>query len=285
VDPKLAALIGFGLVPLLCSMLERLWPSIPGRPFARRGFASDVVWYVVVEPFIARAVAPWATYYALLPVMFLYGMTAARFYSGFGPAARIPFWWQVALVFVLADLLSYWQHRLFHRPRLWPVHAVHHSSTQLDWLSSGRNHPLNEIGAQLIYVAPILACGFHPYTFLVLAPFTTWYVVLLHANLGWTFGPLRYVVATPVFHRWHHTVAEEGRDKNFGGILSVWDVLFDTFYMPEGRVATTFGCSDPVPDGFFRQLAYPLTSMFDPTSSWRGVETTANSSRPQDSRL
>ncbi|HXJ35303.1 MAG TPA: sterol desaturase family protein [Candidatus Eisenbacteria bacterium] len=259
-DPKVAALIGFGVVPLVCITLETLWPSIPRPSLVRRGTGSDALWYVV-EAFVARGVAPWAIYYALLPVMLLYGMTAERFYGGFGLGAAIPFWWQVPIVFVLADFLSYWQHRLFHRRALWPIHAVHHSSTQLDWLSSGRFHPLNEIGAQLIYVPPILACGFHPYTFLVLAPFTTWYVVFLHANLGWTFGPLRYVVTSPAFHRWHHTAAEEGRDKNFAGILAIWDVLFGTYYLPRGRVATVFGSSDPVPDGFLRQLAYPLVPL------------------------
>jgi sterol desaturase/sphingolipid hydroxylase (fatty acid hydroxylase superfamily) len=256
VDPKLAALIGFVLVPLACFALERRWPSIPHQPQLRPGVASDVVWYVV-EAFVARGVAPWAVYYALLPVMLLYGMTAEEFYSGFGLAGAIPFWWQVPVVFVLADFLSYWQHRVFHTAALWPIHAVHHSSTEVDWLSSGRFHPLNEIGAQLIYVTPLLAFGFHPLTFLVLAPFTTWYVVFLHSNVGWTFGPLRYVVASPAFHRWHHTLEEEGRDKNFSGILAIWDICFGTFYMPQ-RVPTTFGSHEPVPAGFLRQLAYPV---------------------------
>ncbi|MFI5314571.1 MAG: sterol desaturase family protein [Myxococcota bacterium] len=255
--PELAALIGFVLLPIACVALERLWPSVRGRPWIRAGAASDAVWYVV-EAYVARLLAPWATYFALVPVMAAYRMTAGEFYSGFGRAGAIPFWWQVPIVFVLADFLSYWQHRLFHTRALWPIHAVHHSSTEVDWLSSGRFHPLNEIGAQLVYVAPVLACGFHPYTFLVLAPFTTWYVVLLHANLGWTLGPLRGLIASPVFHRWHHTRAEEGLDKNFGGILALWDVAFGTYFMPEGRVATSFGSSEPVPPGFTAQLVYPF---------------------------
>jgi sterol desaturase/sphingolipid hydroxylase (fatty acid hydroxylase superfamily) len=90
-------------------------------------------------------------------------------------------WWQLPIVFVLADFLSYWQHRFFHRAALWPIHAAHHSSREVDWLSSGRFHPLNEIGAQLLYVAPLLALGFHPFTFLVLVPYTAWYVVELRA--------------------------------------------------------------------------------------------------------
>jgi sterol desaturase/sphingolipid hydroxylase (fatty acid hydroxylase superfamily) len=253
--------IGFALLPLTCTALELRWPSVPRSARIRRGTLPDAVWYVA-EAWVARALAPWATYFALLPVMALYAMSPQQFYSGFGPVAAIPFWWQVPIVFVGADFLSYWQHRLFHQRALWPIHAVHHSSTELDWLSSGRFHPLNEIGAQLVYVAPLLACGFHPFTFLVLAPWTTWYVVFLHANVGFDYGPLARVVASPAFHRWHHTFEDEGRDKNFGGILAVWDVWFGTFYLPSGRRATRFGASDAVPEGFLAQLAYPLLRAF-----------------------
>jgi sterol desaturase/sphingolipid hydroxylase (fatty acid hydroxylase superfamily) len=241
-------------------LLETLWPSVPRRAVIRRGTGSDALWYVVGSNF-GRAITPYVLHFTLVPVMLAYGMTAEQFYRGFGPVAALPFWVQVVLVFVLADFLSYWQHRLFHRPALWSIHAVHHSSTELDWLSSGRFHPLNEIGAQLIYVTPLIACGFSPLAFLALVPFTIWYAVLLHANVRLTFGPLRYVVASPVFHRWHHTFEQEGRDKNFGGLLAIWDVAFGTFHMPRGRVATVFGVDDPVPDGFLRQLAYPFAAI------------------------
>jgi sterol desaturase/sphingolipid hydroxylase (fatty acid hydroxylase superfamily) len=256
-DVRTAALIGFVVVPAACVALERRWPSMPARTFARPGVPSDAIFYVF-QSFVARRVAPWAVYFALVPLMLALGKEAPDFFRGFGPAARIPFWWQVPIVFVLADFLSYWQHRLFHTRALWRVHAVHHSSRQLDWLSSGRFHPLNEVGVQLVVVAPVLACGFHAATFLVLAPFTTWYAVFLHANVPWSFGPLRTLLASPGFHRWHHTAEAEGRDTNFGGVLCVWDVLFGTFYMPADRTATVFGTDDPVPEGFVKQLAYPL---------------------------
>ncbi|HVN86416.1 MAG TPA: sterol desaturase family protein [Candidatus Binatia bacterium] len=262
-DVRIAALIGFVVVPAVCVVLERRWPAIPARTLVRPGLLSDAVWYIV-QSWVARNVAPWAVYFALVPVMVALGKNAPEFFGGFGPAARIPFRFQVPIVFVLADFLSYWQHRLFHTRSLWPVHAVHHSSRQLDWLSSGRFHPLNEIGVQLINVVPILACGFNAGSFLVLAPFTTWYVVFLHANVPWSFGPLRFLIASPAFHRWHHTGEAEGRDKNFGGVLSLWDVLLGTFYLPENRTATWFGIDDPIPEGFVKQLAYPLL----PTRLW-----------------
>ena len=93
------------------------------------------------------------------------------------------------------------------------------------------------------------------------APFLTFHALLLHANVGWTFGPLRYVVSSPAFHRWHHTTEAEGLDKNFAGLFPFIDLAFGTFYMPPGRQPERFGIvNDDVPAGLFRQLAYPFRS-------------------------
>jgi hypothetical protein len=53
-------------------------------------------------------------------------------------------------------------------------------------------------------------------------PFFTAFAIFPHANVSWDFGSLRAVLASPRFHRWHHTAAEEGRDKNFAGLLPLW---------------------------------------------------------------
>ena len=53
-----------------------------------------------------------------------------------------------------------------------------------------------------------------------------------HANLDWTFGPLRYVIASPVFHRWHHSADAASRETNYAPMFPVWDLMFGTFHMP-----------------------------------------------------
>jgi hypothetical protein len=123
-DATLAAVIGFVVVPAACIALERTWPSIPRRATLRPGALADAVWYVV-EAYVARNVAPWAVYAALVPMMVALGMSAPEFFQGFGPAARIPFWWQVPIVLVLADFLSYWH-----------FHAVHRSSRDVQLVAT-----------------------------------------------------------------------------------------------------------------------------------------------------
>ena len=82
----------------------------------------------------------------------------------------------------------------------------------------------------------------------------------VHANLNWTLGPFKYVLATPVFHRWHHTSPAEGGESNFAPTFAIWDLLFGTFYMPEGKLPETFGVDDPTfpTEGYLAQLIHPF---------------------------
>ena len=174
-------------------------------------------------------------------------------------ATSLPLVVQVPLILLLADLLAYWTHRLFHARWLWPFHAIHHSSTAVDWLSSVRLHPVNDVVARVVQVLPLYWMGFSAGALAAFVPFLTFYALLLHANVNWSYGPLRFIVASPVFHRWHHTSEEEGLDKNFAGLFPFIDLAFGTFYMPVGRQPQRFGIlGDPVPDGLFRQLLYPF---------------------------
>src|SRR5205814_348924 len=106
--------------------------------------------------------------------------------------------------------------------------------------------------------------------------------LLVHANLNWTFGPLRYVVASPVFHRWHHTTEREAQDKNFAGIFPFWDILFGTWYFPKGKLPVEFGVSDPVPEGFLGTLAYPFKKREKPAENGQSEATPAS---PESDRI
>lgn len=175
------------------------------------------------------------------------------------PLARQPLWLQGIEIIIVGDFVAYWMHRAFHRGRLWPFHAVHHCSPQLDWLSSVRLHPVNDLVMRLAQVLVILLLGFSPIAAATYVPFLTFYAIMLHANVNWTFGRLGKVVASPVFHRWHHTSEQEGLDKNFAGLLPVYDMLFGTYYMPQGKLPERFGLdNETMPESFLGQMVYPF---------------------------
>jgi sterol desaturase/sphingolipid hydroxylase (fatty acid hydroxylase superfamily) len=91
-----------------------------------------------------------------------------------------------------------------------------------------------------------------------IAPVLTVMAILVHANLDWDWGPLRAVLASPRFHRWHHTDEANARDKNFAGMLPLWDILFRTYYMPRDRLPQQFGTSSPVPAELIGQILFPF---------------------------
>jgi sterol desaturase/sphingolipid hydroxylase (fatty acid hydroxylase superfamily) len=252
-------LAGFAVLFVVFRLLERLQPPSRRTPLGRPGLATDLG-YWLATPLLGHYVVGFVVLVAVaLFALLAYGrVDKLEIMAGFGPLSRLPPFAQALMMLVLADFIGYWMHRLFHGRRLWKFHAVHHSSTTLDWLSSVRAHPVNELVSRLATTLPLLALGFAPSAALWVAPVFALFAILLHANLDWDFGPLRCVVASPVFHRWHHSTDPGAQDVNFAGLFPLWDILFGTYHMPRGRVPERFGTDTPVPDGLFAQLAYPF---------------------------
>jgi sterol desaturase/sphingolipid hydroxylase (fatty acid hydroxylase superfamily) len=149
---------------------------------------------------------------------------------------------------------------MFHRGGFWKYHAIHHSSEDVDWISAARFHPVNLLLGTIGIDVVLLLAGISPVTLVWLGPFNILHSAFVHANLNWTLGPFRYVLATPVFHRWHHTSREEGGDTNFAGTFPLWDILFGTFRMPADRLPGDYGIEDQAsfPRELTGQLAYPF---------------------------
>ena len=124
-------------------------------------------------------------------------------------------------------------------------------------MSSTRLHPLNFVLYSTLINLLISLLGFSPEAFFFLVPFNMLFSFMVHANLNWTFGPLRAVLASPVFHRWHH--ARSVCDANFASTFPVWDVMFGTYHMPVGELPKDYGIDDAeMPEGLVPQLLYPL---------------------------
>ena len=264
-DPSfIRAAVALVTLAVIFFVIERLAGRGRQQPWLRRGWLTDVV-YLFVTILITK---PFVRLMFILPlsVLLLAKVTTLDVlklgeYHGYGPLSRQPLWLQAIEIYVLVDFIGYWTHRLFHTGKGWPFHAVHHSSEDLDWLGALRVHPVNDLVNKLAQASPLLLLGFNPAVTLSTAPFFTLYAIFLHANVNWDFGPLRSVIATPVFHRWHHSREREAWDKNFAGLLPLWDILFGTYYMPRGRWPENFGINEPMPADFVGQLWAPFASI------------------------
>ncbi len=171
---------------------------------------------------------------------------------------NLPIWVQLPLVIVVSDLGFYLSHRLMHaHPALWKFHAVHHSSEELDWLASFRVHPVDQVLVKGSALLPIFVLGFSEAAIVLSYFLYQWHALLLHSNVRLPLGPLRWIIATPEFHHWHHANERDVWDKNFSGQLPLWDILFGTAHMP-GKMPEVYGVDDKVPEGYLGQLAYPF---------------------------
>ncbi|HWD27048.1 MAG TPA: sterol desaturase family protein [Rhizomicrobium sp.] len=243
------------------AVLTALTPCNPGQHWWRKkGLVTDLCYWFIVPVFTRYG----RIGFSVLITVYLLGINTAQgiihfFEYGHGPVARLPFWAQFALYLFGTEFLLYWSHRMFHSSIFWKYHAVHHASEEVDWTSAARFHPVNLLLGTVLVDTLALLAGFNPDIFLIMAPFDTLTSGWVHANLNWTLGPLKYVIASPVFHRWHHT--REVKDVNFAGTFSIFDLMFGTFYMPKGELPQNFGIEDEkMPESFGAQLLYPIRS-------------------------
>jgi sterol desaturase/sphingolipid hydroxylase (fatty acid hydroxylase superfamily) len=243
------------------AVLSFFWACNPTGPWWRkRGLVTDLCYWFVI-PLIARYLRIGML---VVGAALLFGITSAEgliaFYDdGHGPLAQLPLAVQAAIFLVGSDVMNYWIHRAFHRPAMWRYHALHHASEDLDWLSAARFHPINIFLGSVASDVVLLVAGISPNVLVFLGPFTVAHSAFVHANLNWTLGPLRYVLAGPVFHRWHHTSVDRGGEKNFASTFPILDVLFGTFYMPADRRPDAYGVADRAfPPSFGAQMLYPF---------------------------
>ena len=240
------------LIGAVMHALEWLKPAIPGQRLVRSGFVTDLIYwltpYFLYGPLAPKPMAAAAGKLALA----LTGSATI----GFAFVSRQPFWVQLVEAFVLSDFLSYWAHRWLHGRQLWAFHAIHHGVVEMDWLSTIRNHPVNVVVQRFVLTAPLLLLGFPVAAILTLAPFSAIYNIFTHANVNWRYGPLRYVFVSPLMHRWHHTPEAQGCNSNYGEALAIWDVLFGTFYLPDGA-PKRLGLDEAPPEDVIGQTIWP----------------------------
>ena len=242
----------FLLVCLVFVPLERLLSLRSEQRVFRHGWKTDLI-----HAFANRLLVGLCTLFLIvLATRFSQNAIPASFRAA---VAAQPFWLAFIEVLVLADVGFYLIHRAFHRiPWLWRFHAIHHSIEEMDFLAAHRVHPIDQILTRSVTLLPIFALDFAPGPIMLFAILYKWHSLFLHSNVRIGFGHLRWIVASPGFHHWHHANHPEAVDMNFAGQLSVIDLLFGTLHFPQGKMPRKYGIHDPVPGSYIGQLVYPF---------------------------
>ena len=141
-----------------------------------------------------------------------------------------PWVWLAALL--AYDFCYYWRHRLGHTcALLWAAHVVHHQSEDYNLSTALRQSSTNWV-AEWIFYLPLALAGVPPLVFAVVALVDLLYQYWVHTQQIGRLGWFDRWFCAPSNHRVHHAVNERYLDRNYGGILIVWDRLFGT-YQPE----------------------------------------------------
>jgi sterol desaturase/sphingolipid hydroxylase (fatty acid hydroxylase superfamily) len=231
--------------------LEGVFALREQRAF-RTGWQTDLKHF-----FVSHAGVQLLSFAAMIPAQALFAWAVQLDFQR--AVAAQPLWLQFLQMVLLIDLATYWVHRALHAaPWLWRFHAIHHSSTAMDWLAGSRMHPLDVLLMRAAAFVPVFVLGFAPAALYAYLVFVSFHAVFIHANLRWRFPALRWVVATPEFHHWHHTSDDEGIDKNFAAFLPLWDRLFGTAHLPNHWPRHYGTTGEPLPEGYLAQLAHPF---------------------------
>src|SRR5215203_4621207 len=107
-------------------------------------------------------------------------------------------------VLFIGDFVSYWRHRVEHTRWFWPAHVIHHSDTDMTWLTLSRFHPVNRLTTTAIDVSLLALLGFPTWALVANSLVRHYYGEFIHADLPWMYGKFAAVFVSPVMHRWHH---------------------------------------------------------------------------------
>ncbi len=141
--------------------------------------------------------------------------------------------WTLIAAVIACDFIYYWEHRIAHEVRLfWTQHAVHHSSRYMNASVAVRFGPL-EGAISVLFHLPLIFLGFPPALIFFGILFVLAYQTWIHTELIGKLGPLDSFLNTPANHRVHHGCDDKYIDKNYGGILIIWDRLFGTYQREE----------------------------------------------------
>ena len=156
-------------------------------------------------------------------------------------------WFAWPLLIVAQDFCFYWLHRADHRVRwLWATHAVHHSSNAYNFCAAYRLGWTSGLSGGALFFAPLVWLGFPLQSVLGAVALNLLYQFWLHTELVPRLGPLEWLFNTPRHHRLHHASNPEYIDRNFGGVLIVFDRLFGTFAHDVAGVRCKFGLAAPL---------------------------------------
>ena len=183
-------------------------------------------------------------------------------------------------LFLLSEFVYYWFHRCSHEVRwMWASHCVHHSSTHLNLSAAYRLGWTDLISGDWLFFLLPMFLGFQPLVVVAMMGANLSFQFFLHTEAIRSLGPLEWVLNTPAHHRVHHASNAQCLDKNYGGVLIIYDRVFGTFARAPADEPLRYGLLAKAPTYnpvriLFREwldIARDLLHARSPAAVWRAV--------------
>ncbi|KVT54998.1 sterol desaturase family protein [Burkholderia ubonensis] len=162
-------------------------------------------------------------------------------------------WLSFAVLFVAQDLLYYVFHRASHRVRwLWAAHVVHHSSERMNFSTAMRQSLMYPVAGMWAFWLPLALLGFPPPQIVGIVLINLAFQFFVHTQAFGKLGWIEYVFNTPSIHRAHHARNPRYIDRNYAGVLVIWDRLFGSFVEetpadpPQYGIVERLGSNNPL---------------------------------------
>ena len=156
-------------------------------------------------------------------------------------------WVSFFVLFVAQDLLYYVFHRCSHRVRwLWAAHVVHHSSERMNFSTAFRQSLMYPIAGMWAFWLPLALLGFPPAQIVAVVLINLGFQFFVHTQAIGRLGWIEYVFNTPTIHRVHHARNDRYIDRNYAGVLVIWDRLFGSFVDEDPRETPQYGIVEPL---------------------------------------
>lgn len=155
-------------------------------------------------------------------------------------------WWTYIALFVSLEFCYYWYHRASHEVYLlWATHSTHHSPNEMTLSAAYRLGWLPFLSFSWVFFLPLVLIGFSPIAVFTMLSINLMYQFWLHTKLIGKLGILEGIINTPSAHRVHHASNPSYLDKNYGGILMIFDRIFGTYASEKEELDIVYGLTHP----------------------------------------
>ncbi|MFT6407665.1 MAG: lathosterol oxidase [Arenicella sp.] len=126
-------------------------------------------------------------------------------------------------------------------------------------MAGSRGHVIHVFIERTLVIVPLYLIGPDKAALGIYVTFAALQAIVIHCNLGISFGPLKYIFVTPQFHHWHHSSEQPAIDTNYAAHTTFFDRLFGTYHFPGKHWPAYYGTTERLPRDYIGQMKYPFS--------------------------